>query len=462
MKDRRKQNPVIRSMLEHLAQEKTAPQATDLWPAVRAGLATGKPPFKHKELSMNKRIWLPAVSAALLLLVMLVYMARTATPVSARAILDRAYQAQSQAGTPAQGIRHTRTEMFYNPRALPEDQGIDNISEGYLDLQSNRMRQVTSDARTGRVVDVFAYDGANTYSLGHKEIPVSDSGVLTVYRSPQANISTFDRTGKGEYADPKEIFESMRQDPNAELLGQETWPDGRSVYVLRSRQPVKVLLERSGDGGKQDVKGEPQLPMGVVTAYFDTITYRMLGNRATFQKDGQDVLVNSFRELLDETLPAGTAVAWDLSDLQGITIVNDPNSKYGDLLPEVISPEQLAANTPAAYLLAQVPEGFALEITAPPQQQTGKDYIYIASYRNPAGDYFVIQAAPGKNPRDQSETYTTAAGLVLHFEKDYESPSGTHYTSAIVEAPDGTQFLLNSTLPRDTVKAWAEDLVNVK
>jgi hypothetical protein len=63
---------------------------------------------------------------------------------------------------------------------------------------------------------------------------------------------------------------------------------------------------------------------------------------------------------------------------------------------------------------------------------------------------------------DVDETYTTAGGLVLHFMKEFSDPSGKQYTSAFVDAPDGVAFMINSTLPRETVKAWAEQLESVR
>jgi hypothetical protein len=113
-----------------------------------------------------------------------------------------------------------------------------------------------------------------------------------------------------------------------------------------------------------------------------------------------------------------------------------------------------------------IPEGYALEITTPPQQSANEPYIYIASYTNPSNEYFVIQAGdPGEGASTQSnwvETYTTASGLVLHFTEGYTDPGGKTYSSAIMVAADGVTLTINSTLPVDTVKAWAEDLTLVK
>ena len=59
--------------------------------------------------------------------------------------------------------------------------------------------------------------------------------------------------------------------------------------------------------------------------------------------------------------------------------------------------------------------------------------------------------------KQSTGTYTTASGLVLSFMEDASDPSGKQYVSAFVKAPDGAAFMLSSTLPRETVKEWAEE-----
>jgi len=61
------------------------------------------------------------------------------------------------------------------------------------------------------------------------------------------------------------------------------------------------------------------------------------------------------------------------------------------------------------------------------------------------------------------EHYTTASGLVFHFIVEAGvAPSGGQVTSALVETPERTTFALNGTLPRETTKALAEELIVVK
>ena len=162
---------------------------------------------------------------------------------------------------------------------------------------------------------------------------------------------------------------------------------------------------------------------------------------------------------------AASPVAWDLSNLQDVTLADDTNRTQGELLPEKITVQELDAHTKDGYLLKSIPAGFDLEITAPPRQDHETSYVYIASYRTEAGDYFVIQAggAPEVLMNDAAEVYTTVSGLVVSFMREPEqSPDGKHYQSAAVKAPDGTTFFITSTLPRERVKALAEDLVIVQ
>lgn len=443
-------NPTIHSMLERLAQETILTEKVDLWPTVQANLTTSKTLLQTKEHSMNRRFIFSTLAAVLVLSVVVVVIANSVTTVSAKEILNRAYQAQSQQA-PAEGISHIRSEVYSNLEALPEDQGMDTIVESYSDLQTGYFRLVTTDSKTGKVLDASAYDGTNTYSPDYKT-EKTQNVTLAIYRTPQGQVAL--KPMVEDKQDEKTLFEKMRSDPHVTFVGKDTWDDGRHIYILRSQQRVKAIIN-----------GEPEMPDGSITIYFDANTYKQLGYRMSMEKDGQEILLASQKLLVDEILPEDTAVVWDLRDLQGITIIDDPNREHGDLLPEVISEQDLAAKTKNGYLLKTVPEGYTLEINAPPKQSANEPFIYIASYRTSANDYFVIQAGteqPRKIYKDTDETYTTASGLVLHFMKDFSDSSDKQYTSAFVEAPGGVVFMINSTLPRETVKAWAEDLAPIK
>ncbi len=88
-------NPVIQSMLNHLAEETDSPEKIDLWADIRNHLAASKTQSKHKEFSMNKRIMLSASTAVLILALVAIFIARNVTTVSAQTILERASAVQS-------------------------------------------------------------------------------------------------------------------------------------------------------------------------------------------------------------------------------------------------------------------------------------------------------------------------------------------------------------------------------
>jgi hypothetical protein len=278
---------------------------------------------------------------------------------------------------------------------------------------------------------------------------------LTVYRGSQSSVVSVNLPVSEEVQTHEEIFQKMRTDPNAELVGEETWIDGRAVYVLRSHQPVKAILE-----------GSTELPMGWVLSYFDKETYKIVESRATMEKDGQEILVYSYQVIVDEILPAGSNVTWDLSDLQRIPIVDNPEGQHVSFLPEVLSEQQLASRTESAYLLQNIPEGFTLEISASPKQSTDQPFAYVATYRNEAGDYLVLQAIGIKEVKLMEEgtveSYTTARGLKLTFMDNTKSSSDKQFSSAVVETSEGAAFIINSTLPRKMIKELGEELVPVR
>src|SRR6185503_11358340 len=127
-------------------------EKTDLWPAVRSDLAASKTLLQSKELSMNKRFVFGALATVLVLSIVVVFVANNVTTVSAKEILDRAYQVQTQAAA-AQGIEHIRTEIYGNLEAQPEEQGLYTTTDNYLDLQSDKFRRVSTDNQTGGLID---------------------------------------------------------------------------------------------------------------------------------------------------------------------------------------------------------------------------------------------------------------------------------------------------------------------
>jgi len=204
--------------------------------------------------------------------------------------------------------------------------------------------------------------------------------------------------------------------------------------------------------------------MGWVISYFDKETYKIVERRATIERDGKDLLVYSYRVLADEILPTGSYSGWDLSDLQGITIVDDPDGQHVKPLPEVISEQELASHTNSAYLLSGIPDGVTLEISAAARQPKDQPFHYTASYRNERGDFLMLESVGIEKinaaPESSDESYATANGLTLFFMES--NKGGKPFTSAIVKTPQGTAFVINSILPREQVKALAEKLVLVK
>jgi Putative zinc-finger len=416
-------------------------------------------------VTMQKRSILSVLAGVLLLAVLAVFVARNAIPVSARQVLDRAYQAQTQT-SPTQGIEHIRNAIYTNIDAKSEDQGLNTIVESYSDPVSGNFRVVTTDKESGKVLQVYAFDGSNAYNSDTMQDGRPSESPLTVYHSLQDRTSLMQRKfisvtnrklSPAQDEESKFMFEKMRQDPQVELLGQETWDNGHIVYVLRSQQEIKLLVEN-----------QMTHPLGLVTFYFDVDTYQLLGSRVTMEKDGKEVLISQQQTLIDEILPAESHIAWDLSDLQGINIVDDPNGEHS--LPaknsaNVIPVETLAARTDSAYLLKTIPDGFSLEVSILPEQPENEQYFYEASYTNQAGHRFIIRALgkPLEDTSREDEAYTTASGLVLHFlAQPGDSAKDGEFTSAVIEAPNGKTYAIDSTLPRDQVKALAEDLVLVK
>jgi hypothetical protein len=289
---------------------------------------------------------------------------------------------------------------------------------------------------------------------------------LTVYHSLQDQSSLAQRKfvsvtnrklNPAQDEESKFMFDKMRQDPHVELLSQETWDNGHTVYVLRSQQEIKLLVEN-----------EITHPIGLVTFYFDVDTYQLLGNRVTMEKDGKEILISSQRTLLDETLPTASNIAWDLSDLQGLNIVEDPNGEHSlpvKIPSTAISAQDLASKTDSAYLLKTVPDGFSLEVGVLPEQPANEQFFYEARYTNQAGEYFIIRALgkPLEDALKEDETHTTASGLVLHFiGQAGDNPKGEQVPVVMIEAPSGKTYAIDSTLTRERVKELAEQLVLVR
>ncbi|HMB23477.1 MAG TPA: hypothetical protein VKP08_11625, partial [Anaerolineales bacterium] len=62
MKDKPRKDPVIQSMLKHLAEENILPEKMDLWPALKTNLAASRNRLQTKESSVNKRFIFTALA----------------------------------------------------------------------------------------------------------------------------------------------------------------------------------------------------------------------------------------------------------------------------------------------------------------------------------------------------------------------------------------------------------------
>ncbi|HVU10376.1 MAG TPA: hypothetical protein VHD90_03820 [Phototrophicaceae bacterium] len=264
-----------------------------------------------------------ALATALLIVLLAISIFNTAAPISAKSILDQAYQAQTQT-VPTQGIWHTRYSTYFDEHALPGNQGVGVVNERYEDLQTCDSRSVTSEAKTGKVIDVFARVGSWVYGPGTPNYAVDLTlGPLTVYHSPDdgTEVPCAQPTPVTMNDDDKAKFDQMRADANVTLVGQDTWSGGRTVYILRSPEQVRLLTQDN----------QAKLVDGTLTLYFDVKTYVLAGaDESIMGSDGQPLLISSKRTVIDEILPSGTKIAWDLSDVQGINIVEDPTGAHRD------------------------------------------------------------------------------------------------------------------------------------
>jgi len=398
---------------------------------------------------MLKRLIIPALGVVLVITLVVIFLARGATPVSAQQILDRASAAQS-AGT-FKGIQHIRVDTYQNLKTQTGAQAGQNTSiESYLDFETGYMRWVVTNTATHQVIDAFAYDGTYTYS-SKQPADGTPTGPLTIYRVPQSPDKLADLQHSGPGKNARQMFDMFRSDANVELK-QETQADGRLIYSLTSAEPAKTVSGNSA-----------QVSMGLTTMIFDAQTYQLLEIQSQIRKDGQDVLISTQRYVANEILPAGTRVSWDLSDVTSVSILDDPRGLHGDLLPEIISQSELSTHVKNAYVLKMVPDGFSEEITAAPNQPANQPFVYVVAYRKQDGNYFVLQPTGEVHVTiensSSSEPYTTASGLVVQFTDTLHIPEGKDVTAAVLTVPDGTTFDLNSTLSREQIKALAENLV---
>jgi hypothetical protein len=401
--------------------------------------------------SIPNRFVIPTL-AVIALLVLGGYLAfRSTTSVSAQQIIVRASEAQL-AAKPSQGIWHIRIENYENPNALMGDQaGITTITDQQFDLTKGMYRIVTQDT-IGRVVQVNADDGEFIYWGIRGDDAVIDAPieVTRVPRDPKY-------TKEAPLYDPaeveKSIFNQFRENPRVKLEGKSTWRDGGEAYVL-SLPNYQTQKQSNGQ--------EAQSYTGETRAVFDVDTYQLLEEKTLLRKDGKDVVIQSVVYLVNEILPQEHDVAWDLSDLNGITFVDKQDVEQTKVIEtKTISEHELAARA-NGYVLKTIPEGFSQEIIVTSEEP----FRFEINYTNAAKEFFWMQAI-GEVEAGFAETnfydgsYRTASGLVIYYSPS-QNDNQNKGTSSLMVAPDGNGFLLMSTMSREQVQSLAEDLVPVK
>ncbi len=433
---------------------------------------------------VRRGIAFAALALVLALVATQVVTLRSTTPVSAQEIMDRSYAAEL-AATAGAGIRHTRIERYQDQALLsgagplefwdlsqgytaqvkvePNSaatatapsgtvaRGIKTTSESYLDLNTRKSRFVLTDAATGKIVGVSAYDGQFLYSNRMSE---RSTEPLTIYRAPQGKLPTLGEPVLGvSTVDFKSTFELMRRNPTIELAGQETWTDGRPVNVLRYTPAAGSQVKNPSSEFK---------PTDLISRmYFDATTYQYLGDQLTARRDGKEDIVSYTRVLVSEVLPASSPVTWDLSDLNGIKIVDDSRGEHGDTLPKVVTQQQLAARAKSAYMLRTVPSGFTMEMSLSPQDPT----IYAVVYADSAGNDFRVMAGGDFTEtylKQAEQTFKTTSGLMVYMMPGEAAAGNKTLYSAVIKPPTGPTFYIVSTLPRERVMALMKDLVPVQ
>jgi hypothetical protein len=393
--------------------------------------------------------------SVLAIAVVAVLIFKNVTSVSAQQILERAAAAQS-AVEEGGGIWHTLIEVYKNPKAIEGDQaGTTTTMETYTEASTGNYRFTETDVN-GRLLEISANDGIFNYFMMRDAGDVSDP--LTVHRAPMSQDDIRKRASGGDSSGMAEsLFEHYKSNPRVELKGKENW-DGRQVYVL---------VDPNFQTSKLPNGQEEKTFTGTMQMIFDAKTYELLESQTTVFKNDKEIVIEKVKFLMDETLPAETQVAWDLSNLQGVTFVDDDPQEVEveDPVFTTISQEELATH-PDTYVLSTIPDGFTQEIIESPEQPSGEPYRYEVHYNNAAGESFELMAV-GFMDDGFVETsfydgsYKTSSGKVLYYSSGTpeNSPKGT---SAMLVTENGVSFLVFSTMPREQVQTLVEDLVRLK
>jgi hypothetical protein len=400
-------------------------------------------------VTMQKRPILAGGMAFVAMAVTAILIFNTVTPVSAQQILERAAAAQASSEA-AQGIWHTVIEVYENSTALEGDQaGTTTIMESYIDASSNLDRYTTVDVN-GNILEASTSDGSFDYYLLQ-----DDPGI--VHRVAKSEDDIRKGVVVGDSSDmAQSLFEHYRNNPRVELLGKQNW-DGRQVYVLIDRNFQTSNLPN----GEQE-----KAFTGTMQMVFDAETYELLESQTTVFKNDREIVIEKVRFLVDESLPADTNVAWDLSDLQNVTFVDDkPQEEVEDVVFTTISQEELATHSDT-FVLRTIPDGFTQEIIESPEQPAGEPYRYEVHYNNAAGESFELMAvgymeAGFVEKSFYDGSYKASSGMILYYSSS-KPENSTEGTSGMLVTPDGASFLLFSSMSRTEVEALVEELVQLK
>lgn len=398
---------------------------------------------------MQKRPILAGGMAFLAITITAILIFNNVTRVSAQEILQRAAAAQASSEA-REGIWHTLIEVYENPTALEGDQaGTTTIMESFIDTSNNLYRYTTVDTN-GTILEASTSDTSFNYYLLQDD-------PQTIHREAR----TEDDIRKGAVRDDssdmaRSLFEHYRNNPRVELLGEEMH-NGRQVYVLIDRNFQVSNLPN----GQQE-----KVFTGAMQMVFDAQTYELIESQTTVFKNNQEIIIEKVKFLVDESLPAETKVVWDLSDLQGMTLVDDePYSEESEVIPTAISQAELATHRDT-YLLSSIPDGFTQEIIAAANQTDDQPFTYEVNYDSASGENFGLLAV-GYMDAGFVETsfydgsYKASNGMILYYSSGRPENS-EEGTSAMLVTPDGASFLLISTLSRREVEALVEDLVALK
>jgi hypothetical protein len=165
---------------------------------------------------------------------------------------------------------------------------------------------------------------------------------------------------------------------------------------------------------------------------------------------------------VDEIFPPTNVVNWNLSDLNGIIVVDELSEDQNEpVQPKNISEHELATRA-NGYVLKTIPEGFTQQIIVTSEEP----FQFEINYTNSANEFFGMQAigeveAGFAEANFYDGSYKTASGLVIYYSPP-QNANKTGGTSSLLVAPDGNGFLLISTMSREQVQSLAEDLVPAK